>query len=256
MVNNQFFFLSASVVSALVVSSKGLAQRTPSHADSSAISLAPVEPQTTAAKPQQGIRRYPFYLGAQAAAHSYMIASTNYPVQRVVINPLYVFVGYHVQPQLVVQVGFLQRNPAAREARSAGVNAAGQPISYYDYQDTFNAALPISLRYRFTGPRRWYVEGVLGVTTEFNRYSRHYYYTVNGEVYPQEQVSVRATNTYLTGGFSVGYSVSDRLALLLEAAALRNLTNRPGGNEDPAKEITPAMGVGARYNFDVRRKKS
>ncbi|MGY2134890.1 hypothetical protein ACW9KT_21850 [Hymenobacter sp. HD11105] len=249
-------FLSASLVGALFLSSSALAQRPPRRADASTLTVTPGAPEATAGKPRRELRRYSFYAGAQAAAHSYMVASTNYPVQQVGVYPVYVFVGYHLRPNVAVQVGFLQHNPPERGESIAGMDYLGRPFTSSDYRDEYNAALPVSVRYCFTGPRRFYLEAQLGVTTEFNRYWRQYLNVVDGQITDEERVSVRATNTYLAGGLAMGYRASSRLNLLLDASALRNLTTRPGGSWDPAKKITPALGVGARYNFDWRRPKA
>ncbi|QIL75565.1 hypothetical protein [Hymenobacter sp. HDW8] len=216
-----------------------------------------VDPAAASKAITKPISRYQFYAGAQAAAHAYKVASTSYPVQQADIYPLYLFVGYHLRPQLAVQVGFLQRNPRPYGESTSGFGPMGQPISSSDYRDEYDAALPVLLRYRLTRLRhRLYLQTLLGVTTEFNRYKRDYIEVIAGQVYPQEQVNVRATNFYLTAGFALGYTVGSRVDIMLEAAALRNLTNRPGGNWDPAKEITPALGIGLLYNFDLGRKRA
>ena len=191
-----------------------------------------------------------FYAGAHAAAQVFRVTSPTYPIQEVVVRPIYVFAGYQISPHLAVQVGFLQSNPSRSGYNNAGVNAMGQIVTGQGYTDQYDVAIPMLLRYRIARRpiHRLHIDLLLGLTLESNHYQVEDIFIVGGVVKYQVYVNSRSNNFYLTGGLGAGYDITPRVEAMVEATANRNTTSL---DSEYAKKIMPGVGVGLRYRFNI-----
>jgi len=209
-------------------------------------------PLATSRTGSNALQPFRFYAGIHAAAQQFRVASPTYYTQEVVIRPLYVFVGYQFGPHLGVQVGFLQHNPPSASYSNTSFNQAGQLIEGHGYQDWYNGAVPILLRYRLARrpTHRLHLDALLGVTVEFNHYLGDDMVTVGGQVQYHVHVDSHPTNTYLTAGLGAEYDVTPHVGLMVEGTANRNTTAL---DADYARKPTFGLGAGLRYRFNIGR---
>lgn len=194
-----------------------------------------------------------FYAGVHVAAQGFRVTSPAYPIQEVVIRPVYMFVGYQLSPHLALQAGFLQTNPSRIGYTNAGINQMGQIVTGQGYTDQYDAALPMLLRYRLARRpiHRLHLDLMLGMTVEFNHYQVEDIFTVGGKVQYQVYINSHAKNFYFTGGLGAGYDIIPRVELMVEGMVNRNTTSL---DSEYAKKIMPGVGAGLRYRFNVCKK--
>lgn len=241
MMANGLKYAFLGFVNSFILTFSCVGQNAPSGAQDASVNIERNSPLTNHLR---------FYAGAHAAAQVFRITSPTYPIQEVVIRPIYVFAGYQISSHLAVQAGFLQINPSRSGYSNAGVNQMGQIVTGQGYTDQYDVAVPMLLRYRVARrpTHRLHLDLLLGLTLEFNHYQVEDIFTVGGKVQYQVYVNSRSKNFYLTGGLGAGYDIRPRVEIMVEGTANRNTTSL---NSDYAKKIMPGVGVGLRYRFNI-----
>ena len=87
------------------------------------------------------------YAGLQAARQSYHLLYNGYAYTKQTFLPVYLSLGCHAGPRLAFQVGLLYDNPRARTKTSTYRNGLQQVVTVREYQNEFNVAIPVAVRY-------------------------------------------------------------------------------------------------------------
>ena len=202
------------------------------------------------------VPRYRYCLGVEYGAQVFLVTSTTYPIQEVIVKPLTGFVGYQVSPHATLQVGFSQRNPPIEDKLVVSFNQARQTIVSTTFRDQYNGALSFLVRYDAARrpTHRVFLNVLAGATLLFHYYQLDEVETVDGKVIFEAHDYAKTRNWYLTGGLSAGYRLTPNLDLLLQATANRNLTAPDYAAS--ARKVNYAYGAGLRYGFNIGKPKS
>lgn len=194
------------------------------------------------------------YVGLQAARQSYHLLYNGYAYTKQTLWPVYISLGCHAGRRLAFQVGLLYDNPRGRTKTSVYLNGVRQVVTVSEYQNEFNAAIPLAVRYNLA-PKltKVRVEGIVGLV--FGLYGQDYQRTeaINGAVVADSANSSGASlNGYLTVGLGAVVLVGSRFEVTAEGAINRNA----GPDVVPQiKDITASFAVGGRYRFSLRKNK-
>ncbi|WP_210518572.1 outer membrane beta-barrel protein [Hymenobacter terricola] len=192
---------------------------------------------------------YRWYVGGLAAFQTFATTSV-FTAQEGTIGPLYGYLGYQITPHLAVQGGYMQRSQSHADSFS-GINNAGQPFTYAQTDTYFNAAVPLLLRFRLARQpaHRLHLDALLGATVLLHHYHYENNNTVTGQPTTQTELDLRAKNGYITGGLSVGFTLTPHLELTAEATNNWYLNARDYYHW----QVQPGAGIGLRYHFNARR---